>query len=56
VSTDFATLGNMAGRSRGKSWLDLFKRDAPTVGTDPSTLNLLISQHGEDLFVRKSLL
>jgi hypothetical protein len=40
----------------GKSWFDLFKRDVPTVGTVPFTLNLLISQQGEDLFVRKSLL
>jgi hypothetical protein len=46
----------MAGRSWGKSWFDLFKRDAPTVGTVPFTLNLLISQQGGDLFVRKSLL
>jgi hypothetical protein len=33
-----------------------FKGDVPTVGTVPSTLNLLISQHCGDWFVGKSLL
>jgi hypothetical protein len=46
----------MTGCFWGMPWSDFFKRDVPTVGTVPSTLNLLISQHGEDLFVRKSLL
>jgi hypothetical protein len=46
----------MAGHFWQKSWFGFFKGDVPTVGTVPSTLNLLISQQGEDLFVGKSLL